>query len=331
MPKRTVMVLTQPIDPTADIVIERLHERNVDIVRFDTGWFPRDTALVAKLGDSPPDPQVVITPSTGRTVVLPHVTSIWYRRPRNFVFDEHLDADALDFAKDEALQAMGGVLRGAQCRWMNHPEKLISADYKPYQLMLAPRIGMSIPRTLITNDAEEARKFIRTCRGGGSIYKTLSSPEITSKKYESTAVFTSKILENDLESLETIRFTPCLLQAFVPKAFEVRVTIIGSKVFAVALKSEDPNIVDWRPVQEHISYTAHKLPSPVHEACLRMTRKLGLAFAAMDFVVTPENEYVFLEVNPNGQWAWLEEETGLPMTDAMVDWLAPFTVGSTKR
>lgn len=322
------MVLTQPFDPTADLVIESLYEREVEVVRFDTGWFPRDAILVAGHEVGRPGIEVAITPVRGRVVDLSRIASVWYRRPRDFAFDDQLDPESLKFARAEALHAIGGVLRGTRCRWMNHPEKMISANYKPYQLMLAPRMGLSIPRTLITNDPKKAKIFIEENKQG-SIYKTLSSPEVTSDTYEHTTIFTSKVSQDDLVWLSTVRYTPCLLQEFVLKAYEIRVTIIGDNVFTAALRAPVADVVDWRPMTDQMEYSAHTLPDEVSRACLRLTRRLGLSFAALDLVVTPDDRYVFLEVNPAGQWAWLEPPTGLRMTEALTDWLAPFTVHRT--
>lgn len=323
MSRDTVLVLTQPHDFTADHVIVRLQERDVDVVRFDTGWFPRQSSLTAVL-DNSGGMVATISSEIGKPIDFTKVASIWQRRPRNFEFHDDLDPDARSFAHAEAMRGLGGVLRSVECRWMNHPEKEVSASFKPFQLACAAREGLPVPSTLITNNPGEARAFLSE-RPGGAIYKTLSVPHVTSDIYMSTALFTSRVTPADLSAVETVRYTPCLLQEFVQKDFEVRVTVIGDRLFPVAIHMSRPDVTDWRSDMDSVSYSIYQLPDTVADRTLRLVRKLDLTFAAIDFVVTPAGEHVFLELNPSGQWAWLEDKTGLPMADAIADCLAPFS------
>jgi ATP-grasp ribosomal peptide maturase len=320
--RQSVLILTQPFDFTADPVIEKLYERDIDVVRFDPGWFPRAASLVARLGYAGQQQSVRVVSNMSKTLDLSRIASIWYRRPTDFSFDKGLDPDAVKFARDEALHALGGVLRGTDCIWINHPEKLVSASYKPYQLMIAERQGWRIPRTMITNDPASAREFIES-NANASIYKTLCSPNVDSDTYDTSSVYTSLISAADLDAIDAVRFTPCLLQEYIEKDFEVRVTVMGLRIFAVALHTPGEQ-VDWRPASDDIRYSVHSLPDKVADHCVEITRQLGLTFAAIDLAVTKDGHYVFLEVNPNGQWMWLEFETGLPMTAALIDCLAPF-------
>ena len=330
MTRHTVMVLTQPYDFTSDLVIKRLYERGVDVVRFDSGWFPRDALLTARLECGVPEPLTSVMPAEGKPWGLAQVASIWMRRPRDFVVDERLNAGAAEFARNEARAGLGGVLRSASSLWVNHPEKEVTACYKPLQLTLAARLGLSIPRTLITNDPDAARTFIETNKNG-TIYKTLHVPLTKSGDHPDSLIFTSIISPDDLAALATIRYTPCLLQEWVPKAFELRATVINGRVFTAALRTNGTPAVDWRAAHGDLEYSGYVLPERVNDLLLKLVDELGLVFATADFVVTPDGDHVFLEVNPNGQWAWLEPETGLPLIDAMADCLAPFSAAGQDR
>jgi glutathione synthase/RimK-type ligase-like ATP-grasp enzyme len=319
------------MDTTADYVLVTLEKRGVEVARFDIAWFPAQASLVARLDSGDQDMDAKIMSSLGRSVNLQDVASVLYAKPRDFAFDESLDPDARKFARGESLMGLGGVLRSTACRWVNHPEKLATANYKPLQLTVASRIGLPIPRTLITNDPAAARDFVKSAEGG-AIYKTLFDPDVPSDTYALTRVFTSRVSLEDLDTAEMVRYAPCLLQDFVPKAFEVRVVVIGRRVFAVALTAPEPGaVVDWRPVTKTLKYSPHQMPAAVEERIVRLVREFGLMFAVLDLVVTPENEYVFLELNPGGQWGWLEAETGLPMTEALADCLAPFSAARSDR
>src|SRR3984885_15300995 len=94
-------------------------------------------------------------------------------------------------------------------------------------------------------------------------YKTLCLPEVTSDTYSYTALFTSRISKVDLEAIDTVRFTPCLLQEFVPQAFEQGAVVINGEMFAVGLHAPDPDITDWHAVNEELKYSVHQLPAEV--------------------------------------------------------------------
>jgi ATP-grasp ribosomal peptide maturase len=324
------MVLTQPYDFTSDVVIKRLYERDVDVTRFDSGWFPRDALLTAQLESGVQEPLTSVAPVMGKPWELAQVASIWMRRPRDFLLDERLNARAAEFARNEARAGLGGVLRSASSLWVNHPEKEVTACYKPLQLTVAARLGLSIPRTIITNDPGAARTFIETNRNG-TIYKTLHVPFTMSDDGPDSLIFTSIISPDDLAALASIRYTPCLMQEWVPKAFELRATVIDGRIFTAALRTDGTPAVDWRTAHRDLEYFVYVMPQRVNDLLLRLVHELGLVFATADFIVTPDGDHVFLEVNPSGQWAWLEPETGLPLIDAMADCLAPFSAAKPDR
>jgi glutathione synthase/RimK-type ligase-like ATP-grasp enzyme len=185
--------------------------------------------------------------------------------------------------------AIGGILRSLPIRWVNHPEKMVTADYKPYQLEMARACGLETPATLLTNAPEEARSF--------------------------------------LEQESSIRQTACLFQEEVPKQLELRITVMGERVFAAEIFSQhSPRTqVDFRQAYADLRYGVHQLPQTIHDCCLALTRALGLSFAAIDMVLTPDHRYVFLELNSSGQWAWIGQATGLPLCETLVDLLTETT------
>jgi len=121
----------------------------------------------------------------------------------------------------------------------------------------------------------------------------------------------------------TLSAAPCILQAAVPKKADLRITVAGNRVFGTLLVSaptSPPGIVDWRALPSaEIGYSIHTVPAEIVGLCRRMMQILGLAFGAFDFALTTSDEYVFFEVNPSGQWGWLEHFTGQPITEAIVD------------
>jgi ATP-grasp ribosomal peptide maturase len=323
----TVLVLTQQLDFHADMVIAELNRRSVPVVRFDTADFPLRATLIAHSQAGSWDGTII---TEQRTIELDQIASIWYRRPTPFELDPTLSPSGQQFASAEARMALGGLLRSVDCLWVNHPEKMVSADYKPYQLKVAGECGLKIPASLITNDPEAVLDFLERCNGE-IIYKTLSGGMIVAESGEVVSVYTSRVTRDDLrEEGSRVRYTACLFQELVPKKVELRITVVGEHVFPAEITYVHPEraTVDWRTAYQDLKYGIHELPQEIHHKCLELVRKLGLSFAAIDMVVTYDNRYVFLEVNPNGQWQWIERATGFPICETLVDLLVAGKTGS---
>jgi glutathione synthase/RimK-type ligase-like ATP-grasp enzyme len=112
-----------------------------------------------------------------------------------------------------------------------------------------------------------------------------------------------------------------MFQPYVEKAFELRVVVMGEKIFAAKMDSQadEASRIDWRGGNP--DHEIFELPAEVKAALHRLMDSFGLNFASLDMIVTPDDEYVFLELNPNGQWLWLEHELGLPLVSTMADLL----------
>lgn len=319
-----VLILTQRLDPHADWVLPRLAEREVNVVRFDTADFPRLAQFGAALSGGGWSGRLVN--GDGRTLDLEAVRSVWYRRPRSFEFEPAMTETERRFARGECLMALGGVLRSLDVLWVNHPEKLTSAEYKPFQLALAQRCGLSVPRSLLTNDAHAARDFYDAC-DGEVIYKPLSTAFVFTGA-GSRVLYTTRVAASDLQDREAIARVPCLFQEVVPRGLDLRIVVIGDEVFCTAIHAP-PDVLDWRSDYPSLTYSRHVLPRDVEDRLRQFVRSLDLRFSAIDMMVTPGGDHVFLEVNPNGQWVWLERATEEPMAEALVDLLSG-TRGSEK-
>jgi len=134
------------------------------------------------------------------------------------------------------------------------------------------------------------------------------------------------VRRRDAAHYQSVRYAPALFQERIPKKVELRVTVVGRKVFAAEIRSQEISRlhIDWRMAREYGQdryYGVYKLPQAIAERCVRLVRALGLCFGAIDLIVTPDDQYVFLEVNPNGQWAFIESWTGLPIGAAIADLL----------
>jgi ATP-grasp ribosomal peptide maturase len=308
--EQTVLIVTQPFDATADYVVAELHERGVPVFRCNPGDFPRRLTLAARLGEG----------WTGslhlpeREVSLADIGCAWYRRPTGFEFSEELSGEERRWSNAEARLGLGGVL-GAVPRWLNHPCDIARAEYKPLQLQNARAVGLTVPDTLITNDPDTARRFAKEHEQ--VIYKPLSAVTV-SENDQHRIVYANRVSADDIT--DSVNVTAHLFQAWVDKAYEVRLTVVDDDFFAVRIDAESPAAaIDWRTDYDHLRYSLIDVPDEIRHGVSGLLDMLMLRFAALDFVVTPSGEWVFLEANPNGQWAWLQDATGAPIAAAIAD------------
>ncbi|MFJ3516535.1 ATP-grasp ribosomal peptide maturase [Streptomyces sp. NPDC090131] len=306
-----VLVVTMKDDPTADLVIRELHGREVPVVRLDSGDFPANLAFAAYV--TPDGIEGSLTTPT-RTADLTGIRSLYYRRPSGFAFP-HLSEHDARFALTQARYGLGGVIASLPgCLYVNHPHRIGDAEFKPSGLAAAVTSGFDVPATLVTSDPGAARTFIKD-HCGPVIYKPLSTPLYRIGGVSCT-VEVKRVTADEID--DRVSGTAHLFQHLVPKSADVRVTVIGDRVFAVRIESA---LLDWRTDYEQLVYSVVQPPPHITAALFRYLSLFGLVFGAFDFAIDHSGGWWFLECNPSGQWAWLEPETGLPMVAAMADLL----------
>jgi glutathione synthase/RimK-type ligase-like ATP-grasp enzyme len=319
--REAILILTQPNDPTAQVVIDRLRDRELPLVCLDTATFPHRTQVTMRWRDGAP---AGILHTETEDIDLSTLRSIWYRRPAEFQFSPSMTPDSRAFAMAEARQGFSGSLLTSSAIWMNRPDAESVALLKLVQLDVASRRGMLIPETLVTNRPEEAQAFLGS-EGPGeeTIFKRLSSMLLWTDSGELTGFQTEKVDEAARERIEHVSVTPCLFQRYIPKEYEIRATVVGGRVFAARVNSQQSatGAVDWR-LDESLAWEPYTLPAEIEQGVLDVVRDLGLLFGAVDLIRRTDGEYVFLEVNPSGQWAWFQDEITHVIRDAIVDLLA---------
>jgi MvdD pre-ATP grasp domain/RimK-like ATP-grasp domain len=254
---------------------------------------------------------------------LAQVKSVWYRRPGDFVLSDQLLPEEERWVRSECGHCLRSVWDGMRSLWVSDPRAIRRASLKGVQLRTAMEMGFRVPRFIVTNDVDRASTFLAS-RPGGVVVKVLTNPAIL-RQQRFAMLYTHLITEKDQDHLASIRFGPTFLQEFIEKAMDVRVTVIGAKLFAVGIQSTyvEEGRIDFRRAEIYdLPHTVLTLPERVHSLCIDLVRFLGLTFGAIDLILTPDGEYFFLEINPNGQWAWLELVTGIPLVKTLCDFLA---------
>ncbi|MGQ0774005.1 MAG: ATP-grasp ribosomal peptide maturase [Pseudonocardiales bacterium] len=312
----TVLLLAQEFDPTADAVVQALAQRQVPVFRTDLSEFPRWLGLDAELREGRWSGRLW---TVHREVELADVRSIWNRNPSGYVFPSSMAAEEQDFCYREARLGLGGVLASLDALWANHPNRCADAIFKPYQWRVATACGLSVADTIITNDPTSALRFVD--QQDATITKALGPSGITMDGQVKVA-YTRRLTGDDLTEIGCVSLTATTLQEFVPKAFEVRLTVIGDRWFPIAIHAAtDGAHTDWRSDPSALSYEFVSVPDAVVDGVSRYLEYMNLAYAGLDFVVTPDDRWVLLEANSGPQFGWLEAATGAPMVDAMAELL----------
>jgi hypothetical protein len=164
---------------------------------------------------------------------------------------------------------------------------------------------------------QKIAKFLYELKHGGNAQK---------EPYQSTiAVLTQCFARNQAQPyMDLLPECPVIVQEYVPKKLELRVTVVGDQIFPCAIHSQDSHLEnrsDWRNDVYDCRHESYALPPCVEAKCFELVRRLGVHFGCIDLIVTPDDEYVFLEINPNGQWRWVQELTGMPIAEAIAELL----------
>lgn len=301
-----IVIVSFPGNRHVEAVVE--HLRRPSVV-FDVSDFPARSAMEVRLGDAVPD--LVALHTAAGPVRADRVGAVWYRRERPMELDPALtDPTARLFAWSESHEALTGFWRSTECFWMNPPEADEVAQRKIRQLQLAREVGLRIPATLITNDPARARGFVEDHGTTGVIRKAFRN---IVEAPRSTALVT----EDDLARIDEVRLAPVTFQEYVEAELDLRVVVVEDEVFSTAIRSTPEHRVDYRLGLGSAELTPYRLPDDVASSLLQLHKRLGLAYGASDFRVTPDGEHVFLEVNPAGEYLFASEPTGLPVPHAI--------------
>ena len=246
-------------------------------------------------------------------------TVFWWRtKPKLFRFEDSARQEAVDFAQREWAHSLRSVLTLTDATVLNRPDKQFFANHKPIQLSIAQQVGLKIPPTFITNDYQKIPPSPH-----GVIYKPLT----WLSRFPGEMLFANMVTPELLsENRESIQSAPCIFQDFVDKIFEVRVSVFGDTMYGTKILSQKSKrtSVDWRRGIGDDIYDPIDVPPEIQNMIKEFLSKLELYSGRFCLVINRDGEWVFLECNPAGQWIWLEQMTGEPMTKSFVDLLLSF-------
>jgi MvdD family ATP-grasp ribosomal peptide maturase len=317
----TILIITRSDDnESVSLVARAVEGKGGRVIRFDTDRYPTEVRLSAFYGRGDEE-RLTLTNNEGE-FDLREVTAIWHRR-LNFGarIPQTLDKQLRHACVTETRAAAQGLLASLKAFRMDAVRHIRHADNKQLQLQVARELGLRIPRTLTTNDPAAVRAFVAECEGG-MVTKMLSSFAVYEGGQE-LVVFTNPVRPEDLADLSGLSLSPATFQETIPKALEIRATVVGRRILAASIDSQSSERAtnDWRRdgVRMIQEWQHYQLPPEVEEKILRLMDYFVLNYGAVDLIVTPDGHHVFLEVNPVGEFFWLEQYPGLPISDAIAD------------
>jgi glutathione synthase/RimK-type ligase-like ATP-grasp enzyme len=305
-----LLILTSDKDLTADFLIVELINRGLPYFRLNAEELTEADFHFAMAENTV---QREVTVGT-RTVVLSEVDAVWYRRALHPGYTAGLSRSESVFVAGELRHLALGLVMNPDVIWVNPIDKVSVAELKVYQLQIAQQLGFRVPRTVISRDA----KMLRTFAAGnetGTICKPIFHGLLAGESAD-YSIYTRRVTAESIDAAN-VKICPAFLQEEIPRTSDVRATFIGPHCFVADIEG-DPSLVDWRDPDVSVSYTASSLNQEVEAMCRAMLAKLGLNYGAFDFVRTPAGDLVFLEINPTGEWAWLEDSLGFPMREAFI-------------
>ncbi|ULR30029.1 hypothetical protein MJO48_16305 [Dickeya fangzhongdai] len=291
---KNILILSSIYDFSTDLVTQRLEEAGEEYFRLNKEHF--------HLYDIALDPINATLNIEGKDFVFSteSIKSIWYRQP---VFLRNTPGKKINIEEQLSKSQWSAFLRGLMVFdnsfWMNWPQSTYAAESKPYQLRLASRMGFSVPETIINNGLG-----YRKIKSKNFIIKSLDTI-LLKENNDCYFTYTSKATPDDF-TVETTRESPITFQEYIEEKLDIRVTVIGEKVFSVSITSNDnPISGDWRLInKEGLEYNDITLPEKIKNLCISYTKKLGLSYGAIDLIKS-HNKYFFIEINPTGEWGWL--------------------------
>lgn len=295
---KKILIITSSVDETVSYIMKK-YSGEADFFRINVDNFSEYRFYIGDNGWSISDQCTTVNSES--------IYSIYYRKPmlpdlRMYDSQYHL------LIQKDIISVINGIVDSFHGKVITKPSILRKTENKVYQMIYVSKHGWNIPKSYIGNDKEAGNEYTYST----SIIKPLTIGKTYGKN--GWELYQTNIFKGIKED---ISLTPVYLQHYIKKQYEVRITIIAREVYAVRIDTK--NKIDWRLDYKNHKYRLITCPENIIKKCYQMMNDFDLIFGAFDFIVTPENEWIFLEVNPNGQWLWLEQSLNLDISKKIID------------
>lgn len=298
MNKINVLVLSDSEDFTSDLVCIDLYKRGIKYLRFNRDqindlnihWHVSGTlSIQGTFGDYQIDEK--------------HLKSIYYRAPIYLreTFSKTGDLET-QIKRSQTMAFFRNLEYFDKALWVNRPSKTFVAESKIIQLKKAKEIGFNIPETTITNMNKTSLPYNML------IAKSIDTALFDFDSHEAFS-YANIITKNDLSRYNNAN-APFFIQQYIENKLDLRITTIGDKLFACKITTNDNGVEgDWRLRKNDVSFVPYDLPQDINKKCLDIVKSFGLSYAGIDLIFS-RNKYFFVELNPTGEWAWLQDSCG---------------------
>lgn len=318
-----ILVITSAEDVHADFVIPKLHNLGVEVCRFHPNNFLSENKLSFSFQD---EIAWNLTTLNNEFIDFSEISAIYYRKPFPPKSLDSTVSEMQEFCEAESgyfIKSFLDYLSSlTNAKWINNYQKIRLAENKPLQFRIAKSLGLTLPKTIITNNPSLAYDFYLG-QSKDIVLKALVGKGLPNKKLFYTTRLGENLKKNDFDSVKT---TATYFQEFIEKAYDIRIVIVESSIFSVKIESQEftESSTDFRATDnKKLKHSIIELPSPLKERLLKLVESFGLVHAEIDMCVTKDGQYIFFEINPNGQWLWLELQTDIKISDAFVNALVP--------
>ncbi len=307
-----ILIISSQEDSHAMAILEYLKNRNVSVHLLDLSQFPQKSRI--SIESNHKGEHIYTFIDEGVKIDLSQCSVIWWRRPQPFQIHEDIQSpEDINFIYTECHATLTGVWASLNPFWINNPIRDEEASKKIYQLSLAQKLGLIIPDTCITNDPIKAKKFISLHGKKQIIYKPFSGTEETWRE-------TRLLKEEEHTLIESVKYSPVIFQEYIKAEADLRITVVGKEIFTVAIYTNNASYkVDFRMVMNEATMEAYELPIEIKMLLLKLMDNLGLVYGAIDMRLKANGDYIFLEINPSGQWLFVEDGTHLPITKTFAE------------
>ncbi len=312
--KNKVILITNTNDVTIDYVVKELKNRNIMYYRLNTDNIPNNINIDFYFEN---ENFKILDLYKKIELNLHDFNSVYYRRPviNSLNYLEEVSYNEKIYLQRELFAIFEGIYKILEDKfWLNNVYRIREAENKIYQLILAKNIGFNTPETVISNNFSTIEKIVEKYQYN-NIIKSIKNGYIDDNKVIFTSLIDGNVIKNQISMF------PNFIQNNIEKFCDIRCTIIGNDIFSAEILSQNEigSKIDWRRSENILEHKKHKLPIDIELKCLELTKKLKLNYSAIDLVLDKNGKYIFLEINPNGQWAWIENILKFPISKRIVD------------
>jgi len=299
-----ILIITHKDDYTADFVIDKLNRNFIPYYRFNCEDILKN------------DINLLIGNKQGLTINnLSAFDSVWYRRTKLPELNDFNSGERLYLLHevDTLMNNLFAVIKG---KWLSNPIAVAAAENKFVQLNFAKEVGFNVPNTLVTTNKKELISFYDANKK--TIIKPVGMGRVDYRDNSSKLIFSNILDPKKINEIDSFEIAPAIYQEYIEKEYEIRVTVIGEDIFAASVNSQSKveSSIDWRRFK--MKFEKYLLPKEIEEKCFLLLDKLNISFGAFDLIKSTNGQYYFLEVNPNGQWVWIEKDTEQPISDSII-------------